>query len=314
MKQSVEKAETSVQVKKSGGATEKPIEVKKSVEEKKQPVKATMSSKKKQEEVSKTPPKALELSSKEPDEPNPKDDASRHAAQSIERTQMDTNTQAQTTTPREQIPRSSSDESDAPFPLEHLKTVGGKRPVTGKARTPTAHLAKYNTDHYTRYDPAHPPDVEIIEGAFMSFARYDKYHLFVDGSLDDLDNVPTGAIRLDDLTISKLISVKKPKFLNDNWPAEFDRAGMIRATRIPMGIAAKIWANAGDEDVEGRVITNPGWYYLSWRGLHLLCGKEGMDAGVYKIRPSFESFVADGLCFFKKNRAVLQTDPRTEII
>lgn len=307
MDKTVKKVETSIQVKQSVRKTKTPVEMKKPVEKVQEIVKATKSSNEKGKEVSTNRPIAPNPSAKEPDEPKGEGDASANVTQSKKRSRKTTKEETET--------RSSSEESDAPLPLKHLKATGGKRPVKAKARPLPPYLAQYNTDYYTRYDAAHPPNAEIVEGAFVTFARYDNYHLFVDGSLTNPDDVPTGPVRLDDLTISTLLSVKKKaKFLNNHWPAEFDRAGMIRATRAPMGIAAKIWANAGDEDAEGRIITNPGWYYLWWRGLHILCGKEGVEAGIYKIRPSFEAFVADGLCFFKKFRAVLQTDPTTETI
>lgn len=50
---------------------------------------------------------------------------------------------------------------------------------------------------------------------------------------------------------------------------------------MPLGIAAKVYVNVGKTDLIGKVIENgeEGWYYFWWRGVHLLCGKEGMDAG-----------------------------------
>ena len=35
-----------------------------------------------------------------------------------------------------------------------------------------------------------------------------------------------------------------------NWQGEFDKNGMTRATRVPLGHAAKIWKNVGDVDIE----------------------------------------------------------------
>lgn len=123
-------------------------------------------------------------------------------------------------------------------------------------------------------------------------------------------------MRLDDLTISKVIVEGKAKWLNRCWPAEFDVQGMVRATRMPLRIAAKVYVNVGETDFQGQTIEpgQEGWYYLWWRGLHLLCGMEGLNAGIFKIRPSHESFAADGLIWLKKYRAAWQTAPEVDII
>lgn len=98
--------------------------------------------------------------------------------------------------------------------------------------------------------------------------------------------------------------------LNKNWPAEFDVRGMIRATRVPMGAAAKVWVDVGAIDVNGDVLAlgEEGYYYEWWRGLHCLCGGEGLNAGIYKIRPSFEKFLCHGFTWKKGFKAVLQLD------
>ena len=35
--------------------------------------------------------------------------------------------------------------------------------------------------------------------------------------------------------------------------------------------------NVGDTDRQGNVDTEQGWYYKWYRGIHLLCGEEGLD-------------------------------------
>ena len=84
---------------------------------------------------------------------------------------------------------------------------------------------------------------------------------------------------------------------------------MIRATRVPLGRAAKRWVKSGERDVEGKRVEEEGWYYLSWGGLHTLMGKEGLDADRYWVRPSFESFKCPGLGFKRENWAEVQLAP-----
>lgn len=171
--------------------------------------------------------------------------------------------------------------------------------IKDKARLVISYLVKYNTNFYTCFDPVNPSNnVEIVDGVFVSFAKYDQYHFFVDDFLTEISNIPTSAVKLNDLIIFKVIFFKKAKYLNKRWSAEFDRASIIRATRTSMRIAVKIWINAKEEDVKSKIISakQAEWYYLWWRGLHMLCGKEGQNAGIYKIKLNFETVVIDDFC------------------
>ena len=206
--------------------------------------------------------------------------------------------------------------------IQKQKRVGTKKEVKNPARKPTAHLLTYATNHYTRFlreswTSSSPSNlgVEPVRGPFVSYSKYDNYQLFIEPQLTDLDTIPTSGVRLDDNTLAKVLAVKKAKFLTHAWPADIDQLGMVRATRVPLGIAAKVFVEAGQKDITGLQVNvgEEGWYYLWWRGLHLLCGKEGLDAGIYRIRPSHEAFIADGLIWLKHFKAVLQTDPMTEI-
>ena len=62
--------------------------------------------------------------------------------------------------------------------------------------------------------------------------------------------------------------------------------GMIKARRMPLGFAAKIYVQVGDIDRNGHAATQAGWYYKWYRGIRLLCGLEGQ--GEYKHRPDWE--------------------------
>lgn len=85
-------------------------------------------------------------------------------------------------------------------------------------------------------------------------------------------------------------------------------AGMTRGLRVPLGHAAKVFKDVGQKDVAGNILGEgeQGYYYLWHKGLHLLCGKEGLDAGVYLKRPSLETPICEGLGWKKSGRAVIQ--------
>ena len=187
-----------------------------------------------------------------------------------------------------------------------------KKAVTGVARTPPAGFAKFNTARYAAYASSVTLPAPVA-GAFVKFGLYDSYHLFMDPGVTDITTIPTAGVRLDDLSISRVIPVGKASWLNRSWPAEFDLKGMIRATRVPLGYAAKTWVNVGDRDVDGNVAQEgeQGWFYLWWGSIHLLCGDEGLKHGIYKIRPSFE-MLRGQLGWKKGYRCVVQVGPGLE--
>ena len=64
-----------------------------------------------------------------------------------------------------------------------------------------------------------------------------------------------------DFKVKKEISALKSQLtlnliLNDAWPGDFDRSGMVRATRMPLSIAAKIYVDIGEKDLEKRMIND----------------------------------------------------------
>ncbi|KAL9102859.1 MAG: hypothetical protein Q9163_002040 [Psora crenata] len=183
-----------------------------------------------------------------------------------------------------------------------------KRRVIKAPRDPTAALLKYSTSHYVPYNPARNNVGSHVSTKFTKFSQYDGYSLFMDPGLTDIHQIPRPGVRLDDSTVAKVMIKYGRKTLHNNWPAEFDVAGMVRATRVPLGYAAKKWVKKGDTDVDGNIVApdKEGYYYLWWRGIHCLMGKEGLDAGLYMIRPSFEEFKCQGLSFKVTHRAAIQ--------
>lgn len=59
-----------------------------------------------------------------------------------------------------------------------------------------------------------------------------NYLLFMDADAAIAD-IPISGVRLDDLSISQVIEHFKASILHRNWPVDFDKNGMIRATRVP---------------------------------------------------------------------------------
>ncbi|KAL8735848.1 MAG: hypothetical protein Q9181_002677 [Wetmoreana brouardii] len=191
------------------------------------------------------------------------------------------------------------------------------RVVTKEASCPSKGQLVYKTEHYAVYDPAIDNRGSQITGPFNAYKRYDDHALFMNPSFDatkteQIAQIPKYGIRLDDLTVSKvLISSFRRHQLTEYWQGEFDQQAMVRATRVPLGHAAKEYKNVGDVDIDGNILAEgqQGWYYLWWAGLHLLCGKEGLDAGMYMVRPSFEKKRVPTFGWKISHKAVIQAAP-----
>ena len=206
----------------------------------------------------------------------------------------------------------SESEEDMSKSMKRASSSGNGRPtqkrqVTGTAKKPSNGMLQYDTSKYPLYDPQTKEVGEHIVGAHTSFKQYDNHTLFVLPGVD-VEDVPTRGVRLDDNTVALVIGKCSKKALNENWKAEFDMAGMTRGLRVPLGHAAKVFKNVGDKDLEGHILSEgeEGYYYLWHKGLHLLCGKEGLDGGIYKKRPAFEEPICAGLGWKKSARALIQ--------
>ncbi|KAL8637942.1 MAG: hypothetical protein Q9226_009054 [Calogaya cf. arnoldii] len=197
--------------------------------------------------------------------------------------------------------------SSSTAPNQRPKQTTSTR-VIKPPREPNEALKRYTTSLYARYDPLRK-NVGPVAGKFDgTFKIYNAYTLVVNPTMA-IGNLPTSGVRVDDFLAGKLLmSNHSSKVLHQAWPAEFDHNGMIRATRIPLGHAAKQWRKVGDTDIDGKVVQpgQEGWYYDWWRGLHCLMGKEGYDAGMYLVRPSWEKFLCEGMTFKIGCKAVVQ--------
>ncbi|KAL8664240.1 MAG: hypothetical protein Q9202_003190 [Teloschistes flavicans] len=194
---------------------------------------------------------------------------------------------------------------------KQLRTV--KHPATHPSKSQLV----YQTGHYPVYDPTVDNRGPKVTSSFSAYGKYDGYALYMNPSLDASDAkqlamIPHFGVRLDDLTVSKvLVSSLRRHQLHQFWQSEFDQNAMVRATRMPLGHAAKEFKKVGDTDIDGNMLAEgqQGWYYMWWTGLHLLCGKEGLDAGTYMVRPSFEKKRVPTFSWKIGHKAVIQKAP-----
>ena len=184
-----------------------------------------------------------------------------------------------------------------------------KARVIKPPRQPTTILRQFNTAHYLHYNPTLKHVGPKVEGKFTKFSAYDAYYLFIDDSVTLMNfkaKVPISGVRLDDRTAALALLLHDAKKLHENWPAEFDAAGMIRATRMPLGSAFKKLRKVGEVDLDGKVVEEEAYYYQWWKGLHCLMGQEGADQDLYMIRPSWETFRCEEFGFKITHKAVIQ--------
>ena len=109
-------------------------------------------------------------------------------------------------------------------------------------------------------------NLEAVPGPFTEFSAYDQYKLFIDADVTDAEQFPKAGVRLDGLAVSRALTQVRSRELNGHCPVEFHMAGIIRATRIPLGFAAKMWVEEGDVELGG-VAAGPedeGYYYKPW--------------------------------------------------
>ena len=146
-----------------------------------------------------------------------------------------------------------------------------KRTVTGSARKPSPAILKFTMDYYDRYDPTIKVAGHNVKGVYVLFIQYSRYKLFMIPSVTIAKNIPKAGVRLDNMHIAIVIESGEfsKKALTTNWQAEFDKNGITRASRVPLGHAVKEWKAVGEVDIYGQVVANgeEGWYYLWHREL-----------------------------------------------
>ena len=73
--------------------------------------------------------------------------------------------------------------------------------------------------------------------------------------------------------MSKVLGRMNDNTLHMEWPTDFDKNGMPRATRVPLGLTAKMFVSAGLPTWMRR--QHPaGMNYAWYRGLYYLIGAE----------------------------------------
>ena len=119
---------------------------------------------------------------------------------------------------------------------------------------------KHMTSFWEVYNPAlHISDTVTVirpgKNHQVSVSEVTHYPLFMEKLEIEKMNIPLFC-RLDDLTINVLLQQQvTPKFLSESWPVKFDRRGIVRATRLPLGRPYKIWITTGEVDDNGYVAT-----------------------------------------------------------
>ena len=61
------------------------------------------------------------------------------------------------------------------------------------------------------------------------------------------------------LTFEIALIKHRGEVLKNKWLADFDAAGMIRATRMPFGSANKLFCKIGDIDIDDNVLEEKGF-------------------------------------------------------
>ena len=171
--------------------------------------------------------------------------------------------------------------------LHVRKTTDVHDKSLNRPRNPTAHSKKYLTANYLRYDANKHFDIDSPDqtGRELPLSAWVGYPLFTE-AFSKTSLVPKGC-RLDDRTLAALVeSDETTSHLSTTWSTEIDSRRMIKARRMPLGFAAKMYVNEGNRDRNGQPCTSAGWYYKWYHGLHLLCGLEGQES--YLHRPQHE--------------------------
>lgn len=176
---------------------------------------------------------------------------------------------------------------------------------------------QHSTDHLTKFDPNRPYNMQAVtaEHPFPRsiFYNYKGYHLCMDQHITSALEVPQLPVRLDDRLVALVYEGFSCYERVRLWPSEFERDGMVKLGRIPLGFAAKYEYKVGDIDFDGNVLQpgEEGWYYLWLGGIHCLMGKEGMDAGRFQPRDRGLPRIT-GFAFKKSHRAEIQAPPGVE--
>ncbi|MCJ1307521.1 hypothetical protein MMC25_001167 [Agyrium rufum] len=120
-----------------------------------------------------------------------------------------------------------------------------------EARPPSALESIYNTSRYKKWTSTStlPPRTTHEIRHFTHYLHLNDYLLYSLLAGATMKDIPTSGIQLDDFTMRYVLqsTVVSKQALKTYWPGEFDRTGFPRSTRMPLGLAAKVWANVGDK-------------------------------------------------------------------
>ena len=169
----------------------------------------------------------------------------------------------------------------------------------------------YDTSKYRAWSPGSdltgriPAHAEMVGGGYK-YDVFDHYRLVKHPNIQNSwHQVPRDLVRLDDNHCAHAIRTMPRRSLKI-FVADFDTRGMIPATRLPLGYAAKIYCNVGDRDIDGNLVQSgqEGWYYLWYKGIHCLKGAEGWDAEVAHALRTGEDLMTGHVSFAKEYKDV----------
>ena len=170
----------------------------------------------------------------------------------------------------------------------------------GNPTQPKDSHMQYRTERYEKYNWHSHQDLPMRAPRYAgSHAVYDDFKLLTGEppAYFAIEETPCNSVRLDDRWVGLVGEHFNQTVMKKKWPSEFDNAGMLRAVRVPLGDPCLVWVTQGQLDIDGNSAPRDGCYYGWYRGLELLCGNEGLEQGLYWIRPSFEQPKCKGIAF-----------------
>ena len=204
-----------------------------------------------------------------------------------------------TSTKKRACNEDSEPETSAKNPKKIRKGLNGEKQI-GNHTQPGPSRLKYCTERYEKYNWLSHKNLPLQAPRYRgSYKVYDGFKLLTGEPPAKflIAETPYNSVRLDDKWIGLVSGYFNLTILSEKWPSEFDNHGMLRAVRMPLGDPCLVWVRRGQVDIDGKAAPRDGCYYGWYRGLQLMCGNEGLDQGLYRIRPSGENPKCKGIAF-----------------
>ena len=89
-----------------------------------------------------------------------------------------------------------------------------KKRVIKNSKSSIKSQLTYTTEHYQLYDVNSSQKIESISEVFVNFDKYNDYMLYINLTLKKIEKISIVEIKLNDLTISRVLSRLESKALN----------------------------------------------------------------------------------------------------